>query len=106
MAARTAGGEAGAGGGNADRFPADSFEGTEYSVDDLASMTHRHTGSGDMHVGGSAPRPSEAQVLDTLRLGSRRELEGQNAVMYVRNGVKVIINRDMPWQSTSYFIGG
>jgi hypothetical protein len=69
-------------------------------------MTHRQTGAGDMHVGGSAPRPTEAEILDTIRLGEPSNLEGQNSVQYVRNGIRVIINREMPWQSTSYYIGG
>lgn len=91
---------------NTRRFDADDFEGTEYSADELAHMIHRHTGSGDMHIGGSAPRPSEAEVLDTLRFGRSAGLEGQNAVQYVKDGIRVIVNRDMPWQSTSYYIGG
>lgn len=91
---------------NSRRFPDDDFEATGYSADDLASMTHRHTGSGDMHIGGSAPRPTEAEILDTLRFGQSSGLEGQNAVQYVKDGIRVIVNRDMPWQSTSYYIGG
>lgn len=91
---------------NARRFREDDFEGTGYSADDLASMTHRHTGSGDMHIGGSAPRPTEAEILNTLRFGRPSNLEGQNAVQYVKDGIRVIVNREMPWQSTSYYIGG
>jgi hypothetical protein len=91
---------------NADNFPADNFENTEYSVDELSSMTYRHTGSGEMHIGGNAPRPTEAEILDTLKQGKATPLDGQNAVKYVRNGIKIIVNRDMPWQSTAYYIGG
>jgi hypothetical protein len=91
--------------GNAANFDPEDFENTEYSLDEVASMTHRHTGSGDMHIGGSAPRPSEAEIADTLKYGKASPLAGQNAVQYVRNGIRVIVNRDMPWQSTSYYIG-
>ena len=91
--------------GNAANFDPEDFENTEYSLDEVASMTHRHTGSGDMHIGGSAPRPSEAEIADTLKYGKASPLAGQNAVQYVRNGIRVIVNKDMPWQSTSYYIG-
>jgi hypothetical protein len=40
---------------NAERFPADSFENTNYSMDEIASMVYRHTGSGEMHIGGALP---------------------------------------------------
>jgi hypothetical protein len=93
-------------GGNVDRFPKDDFEGTGYSADDLAGMTYRHTGSGDMHIGGSSPRPTEAEITQALRNGLAQDYEDHNAVQYVLGRVKVIINRDMPWQSTAYYIGG
>ncbi|GIH01963.1 hypothetical protein Rhe02_00300 [Rhizocola hellebori] len=93
-------------GPNEDRFPEDDFDGTGSSMDELAELTYRHTGAGDMHIGGSAARPTQAEILDTLGSGTRSELTGQNAVQYVRDGVKVIINRDMPWRSTAYYIGG
>ena len=69
-------------------------------------MAHLHTGSGDLHIGGSARRPTEAQNLDALRFGRSNPLEGQNAVQYIKCNVRVIINRDMPWQSTANYIGG
>jgi hypothetical protein len=94
------------GGNNAARFPGDDFEGTGYSMDDLASMAHRHTGSGDMHIGGSAPRPTEAEIVDTLGNGTFGPYGEGNSVAYVRDGIRVIVNRDMPWQSTAYYIGG
>jgi hypothetical protein len=91
---------------NASNFPAEDFEGTEYSLEEIGSMTYRHTGSGEMHIGGSAPRPTEAEITNTLRFGEASPLDGQNAVQYVRDGIRVIVNRTMPWQSTSYYIGG
>ena len=69
-------------------------------------MAHRHTGSGDLHIGGGARRPTEAQNLDALRFGRSNPLEGQNAVQYIKGNVRVVINRDMPWQSTANYIGG
>jgi hypothetical protein len=69
-------------------------------------MACRHTGSGDIHIGGSAPRPTEARNLDALRFGRSSPLEGQDAVQYVKGNVRVLIDRDMPWQSTADHIGG
>lgn len=60
----------------------------------------------DLHIGGSRPRPSEQEILDALTHGSRKPIDGQNAVQYVLGRVKVIVNRDMPWQSTGYYRGG
>jgi hypothetical protein len=76
------------------------------SDDELASMTYRHTGSGDMHIGGSARRPTEAQNLDALRFGRSNPLEGPNAVQYIKDGIRVLINQDMPWRSTANDVGG
>jgi hypothetical protein len=89
---------------NSGNFPLDSFEHTEYSMDELAGMAYRHTGSGDMHVGGSAPRPTELEIRTTLSQGEASPYGG-NSVQYVQSGIRVIINRDMPWQSTAYYIG-
>lgn len=91
---------------NQSRFPEDDFEGTGYSLDDLAAMTYRHTGSGEMHIGGSAPRPTQAEILETLARGRTARVEGPDSVAYIHRGVKVIVNRNMPWQSTAYYIGG
>jgi hypothetical protein len=89
---------------NSGNFPADSFENTEYSMDELSGMAYRHTGSGDTHIGGSAPRPTELEIRTTLSQGTASPYGG-NSVEYVNNGIRVIINRDMPWQSTAYYIG-
>lgn len=75
-------------------------------MDEIAGMTYRHTGSGDMHIGGSAPRPTELEIRTTLSQGEGTVLEGQNSVSYIHNGVRVIVNRDMPWQSTANYLGG
>jgi hypothetical protein len=91
---------------NSAKFPKDSFENTEYSMDEISSMVYRHTGSGDIHIGGSAPRPTELEIRTTLSQGESEVLKGQNSVEYINNGIKVIINRYIPWQSTSYYLGG
>jgi hypothetical protein len=53
--------------------------------------------------GGSMGRPSRSQVEATLRGAGPRLLPGQNSSAFDHNGVRSIINWDMPWRSTSYF---
>ncbi len=91
-------------GPNEDRYPDDDFDNTGSSLDEIAELTYRHTGGGDIHIGGGPARPSQAEIIDTLASGARKELTGQNAVQYVREGVKVIINRDMLWRSTAFYL--
>lgn len=43
---------------------------------------------------------------DALTKGTPTRLTGQNAEKFEYKGVKVIVNYDMPWRSTSYTIGG
>jgi hypothetical protein len=44
--------------------------------------------------------------VEALKRGTPRDYEDHNAVEYVLGRVRVIVNRDMPWQSTAYYIGG
>jgi hypothetical protein len=109
-AAATADGGGGGGSGerrdNRDDFDEDDFEYSGHSEDELTEMIYRHTGSGDMHIGGSPPRPTFDEIQATLRHGTRIDVRGDHSVGYIRNGVKVIVNRAMPWRSTSYYSGG
>jgi RHS repeat-associated protein len=89
---------------NSRGFSHDSFEDTDYSMDELAGMAYRHSGSGDMHIGGSAPRPTEVEIRTALSRGESSSYGG-NSVQYVYRGVRVIINRNMLWQSTAYYMG-
>jgi hypothetical protein len=104
------GGSSGDDGGrtnNRDDFPDDDFDGTGMDMDEVAELTYRHTGAGDMHIGGSAPRPNLAEIRDVLQRGTRTDLwPEQNAAQYVKDGIRVVVNRDLPWRSTANYIGG
>jgi len=85
---------------------ADDFESTGYLRDDLASVTHRHTGSGDLHARGQRAAPVQQSILDALTNGTPRPIDGQNAVRHVLGRVEVIVGRDVPWQSVGHYRGG
>ncbi|MEV6031477.1 hypothetical protein AB0L65_10035 [Nonomuraea sp. NPDC052116] len=87
--------------GGEQEAPDEDFEGTGFSREERAQLVYRHAGGGDL-----AGRPSFGKILETLTKGRPTELEGQNAVKYEYQGVRVIINRDQPLRSTGYRIGG
>jgi len=62
-------------------FLNNSFENTEYSMDEISSMAHRHTGTGGMHTGDSAPPPTE-KIHTTLSRGKSEVSGDQNSVEY------------------------
>jgi len=72
----------------------------EFEVDELAQLTYQHVGAGDI-----AGRPTLAEITETLQKATPTALEGQNAVQFERNGVRVIINEDAPTKSTAYYPG-
>ncbi|MGW0806613.1 PrsW family glutamic-type intramembrane protease [Nonomuraea sp. NPDC002799] len=81
--------------------PVENFEGTGFSREEMAQIVYQHAGAGDV-----AGRPAAGKILETLTKGRPTELPGQNAVKYEYQGVRVIINRDLPFRSTAYKIGG
>ena len=89
----------GAGGG--EYQPAEGFRGSEYNQDEIEQFVNGHTGDGDPAMN----RPTQDQVNAALNKGTPVKLEGQNAESFDYNGVRVIVNYDMPWRSTSYKIG-
>lgn len=90
-----------AGGRNGDRLGGEDFHGSDYSLDEMVEFVNGHTGGGNPAMG----RPSAAEVETTLRQAGPRQLDGQNSSRFDHNGVRVIINWDMPWKSTSYYPG-
>jgi hypothetical protein len=50
-------------------------------------------------------RPSFQQIESVLRQADPEQVGGQNSAQFVSNGIRVIVNYDMPWRSTAYFIG-
>jgi uncharacterized protein YukE len=84
----------------------EGFRGGEYSQDEIEEFVNGHTGDGDPTMN----RPSQTQVSDALNKGTPERLYNKdgtprNAEQFDYNGVRVIVNYDMPWRSTSYKIG-
>jgi hypothetical protein len=81
--------------------PTEGFRGSEFSKDEIVEFINGHTGGGDPTMG----RPSPAEIENALSSKPER-LSGQNAELFRSGNVKVIVNYDMPWRSTSYYVGG
>lgn len=84
-----------------DYEPTEGFRDSEFSQDEIVEFVNGHTGDGDPTMG----RPGSAEVNDALTQGTPEKLEGQNAEKFEHDGVRVIVNYDMPWRSTSYYPG-
>ncbi|MFJ6213882.1 RHS repeat-associated core domain-containing protein [Streptomyces sp. NPDC092296] len=89
------------GGKNGDHLGGEDFHGSEYSLDEITEFVNGHTGDGNPAMG----RPSAAEVETTLRQAGPRQIEGQNSSRFDYDGVRVIVNWDMPWKSTAYYPG-
>ncbi|WP_051970087.1 WXG100 family type VII secretion target [Kitasatospora azatica] len=89
------------GSGGDDFEPVDGFRDSEFSKDEIVEFVNGHTGDGNPTMG----RPSRSQIDDALTKGTPQKLPGQNAEKFEYNGVRVIVNYDMPWKSTSYYPG-
>ncbi|HEX5203380.1 MAG TPA: hypothetical protein VFW27_25900 [Actinoplanes sp.] len=89
------------GSGGGEYEPTEGFRGSEFSKDEIVEFVNGHTGDGNVAMG----RPSSAEVDAALTKGNPVRLEGQNAEKFEYNGVRVIVNYDMPWKSTSYYPG-
>ncbi|MBF6172903.1 hypothetical protein [Nocardia blacklockiae] len=77
---------------------ADNFEGTGYSLDEIAEFARGHAGDDNPAMG----RPSLQEIEETLKNGTTSPGAG-NSVRYDYQGTRVIVNRDMPWRSTTYY---
>jgi Pretoxin HINT domain len=73
---------------------------SELSREEIAQLAYQHIGEGDI-----AGRPSLEEIQTVLDRGEPVKLQGQNAVQLDHNGVRVIVNEDIPWRSTSYYPG-
>jgi hypothetical protein len=82
--------------------PTGGFRDSEYTKDEFVQFVNGHTGDADPTMG----RPSIAEVEEALNKGTPERLPGQNAELFRYGRIKVILNYDAPWKSTSYVIGG
>lgn len=76
----------------------DDFEGTGFSRDEIAEFANGHADDGNPAMN----RPSLSEIQRTLGKGKTSPGKG-NSVRYDCDGVRVIVNRDMPWRSTAYY---
>lgn len=81
--------------------PTEGFRGSEFSKDEIVDFVNGHTGDGNPVLG----RPTPGEVEAALSKGAPEKLAGRNAEKFEYNGVRVIVNYDMPWKSTSYYPG-
>ena len=72
----------------------------DYTAEELAQFADQHGGEGEL-----TGRPSLEEIHRTLTSVEGSSIPGQNAVRFDYQGVRVIINRDLPWRSTAYFAG-
>lgn len=91
--------------GDGEFEPTEGFRSSEFSRDEIEEFINGHTG--DSMPGLNKPTPQ--QVRQVLDKATPVRLPGQNAEEFVAtvNGekIRVIVNYDMPWRSTSYKIG-
>ena len=90
------------GSGGDDYEPTEGFRGSEYSKDELVQFINGHTDNANPAMG----RPSEAQVEAALTKGKTVQVPGRNAEEFEYKGVHVVLNYDMPWRSSSWFVQG
>ncbi|HWH01370.1 MAG TPA: Hint domain-containing protein, partial [Pilimelia sp.] len=81
---------------------AKDFHGSEYSLDEITEFVNGHTGDGNPLMG----RPSRTEVEAALRNAVPEPMPGTGVrSKFEHNGVRVIVNFDMPWRSTAYYPG-
>ncbi|MGH3875027.1 MAG: putative T7SS-secreted protein [Pseudonocardiaceae bacterium] len=90
-----------AGSGGGEYKPTEGFRGSEFSKDEITEFVNGHTGGGNPVMG----RPTPGEVDAALSKATPEKIPGQNAEKFEHNGVRVIVNYDMPWRSTSYYPG-
>lgn len=69
--------------------------GLPHTAAELARLADRHAGP--------VERPSLQEIERAITEGRGQRVRGHNAVRFDHRGVRVIVNRDLPWRSTAYF---
>jgi type VII secretion system ESX-1 substrate len=82
--------------------PTAGFRNSEYSQEEFVEFVNGHTGDANPAM----DRPTPEEIEEALAKGTPEPLPGQNAELFRYGRIKVILNYDMPWRSTSYVIGG
>jgi Pretoxin HINT domain len=89
------------GGKAGDELGDEEFHGSGYNLNEITQFVGGHTDAENPAMG----RPSFQQIENVLRQAGPEQVGDQNAAQFVKNGIRVIVNYDMPWRSTAYFIG-
>jgi hypothetical protein len=90
-------------GSSGDRYePTQRFRGSEFSKDEIAEFVNGHTGDANPVM----DRPSRTQVDAALTKGTPVKVPGRNAEEFDYKGVRVVVNYDAPWRSSSWFTRG
>ncbi|MBF6439284.1 hypothetical protein [Nocardia cyriacigeorgica] len=91
-----------AGGGETAAEP--DFRHGEYTQAEIEEFINGHTGNGDPTM----DRPTPAEVHEALTKGRPQPMgDGrapEQAEQFVHNGIKVVVNYEMPWRSTAWRI--
>lgn len=82
--------------------PTEGFRGSEFSKDEIVQFINGHTDNVNPAMG----RPSQEQIEAALTEGTGQKVSGRNAETFEYKGVHVVVNYDMPWRSTSWFVNG
>jgi uncharacterized protein YukE len=82
--------------------PTEGFRGSEFSKDEIVQFINGHTDNANPAMG----RPSQEQIDAALTKGDGQKVSGRNAETFEYKGVHVVVNYDMPWRSSSWFVSG
>jgi hypothetical protein len=91
-----------AGSGDDDYEPTEGFRGSEFSKDEIVQFINGHIDNANPAMG----RPSPEQIDAALTKGTGQRVPGRNAETFEYKGVHVVVNYDMPWRSSSWFVSG
>ena len=68
-----------------------------FDLDEIAQLIHGHADVAD------PDRPSFGEIRETLDQGIGRRLGGQNSFLLKYKNIRVIVNEDVPFRSTTYY---
>lgn len=90
------------GSGGDDYEPTEGFRGSEFSQDEIVQFINGHTDNVNPAMG----RPTQDQIEAALTKGTGQKVAGRNAETFEYKGVHVVVNYDMPWRSSSWYVNG
>jgi hypothetical protein len=87
----------------------EGVRGSEYSKDEIVEFANGHADDGNPALEGG-PRPTRAEIEAALDKGQPKPPVNQKDMssrqeQFDYKGVRVIVNYDMPWKTTTYYTG-